>query len=111
MIIKPTSLATQSKRPSDVFKGPVVRRKFVLEALDIIREMALSHRIVIEGTMISSSERNEWTLPKGIAVKTASFWGRPSSLYVEGEEARASIMKSMGIDLRRSRLYRKYLEG
>jgi len=42
-------------------------------------------------------------------VKTAPFWGRPSSLYVDDEEARARIMQVMGIDLKNSHTYRKYL--
>jgi hypothetical protein len=52
---------------------------------------------------------SEWTLPTGKAVKTAPFWGRPSSLYVDDEEARARIMQAMGIDLKNSHTYRKYL--
>ena len=52
----------------------------------------------IEGAMVSSSERNEWTLPTGKAGKTALFWGRPSSPYVDDEESRARIMQAMGID-------------
>ncbi len=58
--------------------------------------------------MVSSSQGDEWTLPAGKAVRTASFWGRPSSLHVEGEEARAVILKVLGVDLSRSPTYRKY---
>ena len=104
----PTSPA-KGRRPSDIFNGAAVKRKFVEEVLDIIRKTATSHPTSIEGTMVSSSERNEWTLPTGKAVKTAPFWGRPSSLYVDDEQARARIMQAMGIDLKNSHTYRKYL--
>jgi len=103
----PTS-AAKGRRPSDIFNGAAVKRKFVEEVLDIIRKTATSHQTVIEGTMVSSSE-NEWTLPTGKAVKTAQFWGRPSSLFVDDEEARARIMQAMGIDLKNSHTYRKYV--
>lgn len=104
----PTSPA-KGRRPSDIFYGATVKRKFVEEVLDIIRKTATSHQTFIEGTMVSSSERSEWTLPTGKAVKTAPFWDRPSSLYVDDEEARARIMQVMGIDLKNSHTYRKYL--
>lgn len=96
-------------RPSDIFNGATIKRKFVMEVLDIICKTATSHRTFIEGSMVSSSQRHEWTLPTGKAVRTASFWGRPSSLYVDDEEARARIMQAMGIDLTKSRTYRIYL--
>lgn len=104
----PTSQA-KGMRPSDIFNGATVKRKFVEEVLDSIRKTATSHQTFTEGTMVSSSERNEWTLPTGKAVKTAPFWGRPSSLYVDDEEARTRIMQVMGIDLKNSHTYRKYL--
>lgn len=109
--MNPESLtsAAKGRRPSDIFNGAAVKRKFVQEVLDIIRETATSHQTFIEGNMVSSSERNEWTLPTGKAVRPAPFWGRPSCLYVDGEEARARIMQAMGIDLRNSHSYRKYL--
>ncbi|MFN9449862.1 MAG: hypothetical protein ACK58U_09435 [Rubrivivax sp.] len=109
--MNPADLTSRAKgrRPSDVFNGAAVKRKFVEEVLDIIRKTATSHQTFIEGTMVSSSERSEWTLHAGKAVKTAPFWGRPSSLYVEGEEARARLMQAMGIDLGSSHTYRKYL--
>lgn len=104
-----SSPSAKGRRPSDIFNGATVKRKFVEEVLDIIRKTATSHQTFIEGTMVSSSERNEWTLSTGKAVKTAVFWGRPSSLYVDGEEARARIMQAMAIDLTNSHTYRKYL--
>ncbi len=109
--MNPADLTSRAngRRPSDIFSGAAVKRKFVAEVLDIVRKTAISHQTFIEGTMVSSSERNEWTLPTGKAVKTAPFWGRPSSLYVEGEEARARLMQAMGIDLANSHTYRKYL--
>lgn len=58
--------------------------------------------------MVSSSQGDEWTLPVGTAPRTPSFWGSPSSLFVEGEEARAAILKALGVNLSRSPTYRKY---
>lgn len=58
--------------------------------------------------MVASSQGDEWTLPAGKAVRTPSFWGRPSSLFIEGEEARAAILKALGVNLSRSPTYRKY---
>ena len=102
------TLPAKGRRPSDIFNGATVKRKFVEEVLDIIEKIATSNQTFIEGSMVSSSERDEWTLPTGKAVKTAPFWGRPSSLYVDDEEARARIMQAMGIDLHNSHTYRKY---
>lgn len=109
--MNPLDLTSRAKgrRPSDVSNGAAVKRRFVEEVLDIIHKTATSHQTFIEGTMVSSSERNEWILPTGKAVKTAPFRGHPSSLYVDGEEARAQLMQAMGIDLRSSHTYRKYV--
>ncbi len=97
------------RRPSDIFNGAVVKRKFVKDLLDCIRRTAISQQTFIEGTTVSSSERREWMLPTGKAVKTAPFWGHASSLYVDGEEARARLMRAMRINLSNSHTYRKYL--
>jgi hypothetical protein len=94
--------------PSDVFNGSTVRRRFVTAVLEIVKRTATGHRTFIEGTMVSSSQGDEWTLPSGTALRTPSFWGRPSSLFVEGEEARAAILKALGVELNRSPTYRKY---
>lgn len=95
-------------RPSDVFNGIRVRRRFVGAVLNVIERIATVHRTFIEGTMVSSSQGDEWTLPSGTALRTPSFWGRPSSLFIEGEEARAAILKALGVNLSRSPTYRKY---
>jgi hypothetical protein len=95
--------------PSEVFNGETVRRRFVAAVREIIDRTATRHRTFVEGTMLSSSEGEEWILPMGKAVRTASFWGRPSSLYIDSEEARAAILKALGADLTRSPTYRKYL--
>ena len=94
--------------PSDVFNGATVRRRFVAAVLEIIDRTATGHRSYIRGTMVSSSQGDEWTLPAGTAHRTPSFWGSPSSLSVEGEEARAVILKALGVNLSRSPTYRKY---
>jgi hypothetical protein len=75
----------------------------VLEIID-----RTDHRSYIRGTMVSSSQGYEWTLPDGTAHRTPSLWGRPSSIFVEGEEARAAILKALGVNLSRSPTYRKY---
>ena len=95
-------------RPSDIFSGATVKRKFVTDLLAPIGETATAHETFVEVNMISSRERDEWTIPAGKAVRTPSSWGNPSSLYIEGEEARARIMLAMGIDLRNSRTYRQF---
>ncbi len=95
--------------PSEVFNGQTVRRRFVAVVREIIDRTATRHRTFIEETMVSSSEGNEWILPTGKAVRTPSFWGRPSSLYIDSEEARAAILKALGANLSRSPTYRKYL--
>jgi hypothetical protein len=94
--------------PSDVFNGATVRRRFVEAVLEIVNRTAIGHRSYIRGTMASSSQGDEWTLPAGTAHRTPSFWGSPSSLFVEGEEARAAILKALGVNLSRSPTYRKY---
>jgi hypothetical protein len=58
----PTSPA-KGRRPSDIFNGAAVKRKFVEEVLDIIRKTATSHQTFIEGTMVSSSERTSGRCP------------------------------------------------
>jgi hypothetical protein len=100
--------ASSAPRPSDVFNGATVRRRFVAAVLEIIDRTATGHRTFIEGTMVSSSQGDEWTLPAGTALRTPSFWGRPSSLLVKGEEARAAILKALGVNLSSSPTYRKY---
>jgi len=45
--------------------------------LDTIRKTARLHQAFIEGTMVSSFERNGQALPTGKAVKTAPFWRLP----------------------------------
>jgi hypothetical protein len=114
-MVKETQLANDTPRqassvtrPSDVFSGTRVRRRFTSQVLDVIERTATVHRIFIEGTMVSSSQGDEWALPSGTALRTPSFWGRPSSLFVEGEEARAVILKALGVNLSRSPTYRKY---
>lgn len=94
--------------PSDVFNGATVRRRFVAAVLEIVDRTAIDHRSYIRGTMVSSSQGDEWTLPVGTAHRTPSFWGSPSSLFVEGEDARAAILKALGVNLSRSPTYRKY---
>jgi hypothetical protein len=86
----------------------MVKRKFVAEVLAAIKQTATAHETFAEGSMLSTREREEWTIPAGKAVRTPSSWGHPSSLYVDGEDARAHILLAMGIDLRNSRIYRKY---
>jgi hypothetical protein len=81
--------------PSDVFNGSTVRRRFVTAVLEIVKRTETGHRTFIEGTMVSSSQGDEWTLSSGTALRTPSFWGRPSSLFVEGEEARAGVLKAL----------------
>ena len=100
--------ASSAPRASDVFNGATVRRRFVAAVLDIIDRTASGHRTFIDGTMVSSSQGDEWTLPEGTALRTPSSWGRPSSLFVEGEEARAAILKALGVNVSRSLTYRKY---
>jgi hypothetical protein len=104
----PSAPALPRVTPSDVFNGSTVRRRFVDQALEIIGRTATAHRTFIEGTMVSSAEGAVWTLPAGKATWSPPLWGRPSALYVEGEEARAAILKALGVDLGRSRTYRKY---
>ncbi len=94
--------------PSDVFNGATVRRRFVGAVLEIIDRTATGHRTFIQGTMVSSSQGDEWTLPEGTALRSPSFWGIPSSLTIKGEEARAAILKALGVNLTRSPTYRKY---
>jgi hypothetical protein len=43
--------------------------------------------------MVSSSEGDEWILGGGKVTRTPAFWGRPSHLIVEGEEAQVAILK------------------
>lgn len=45
----------------------------------------------------------------GEGSENGAVLGRPSSLYVDGEEARARLMQAMDIDLGSSQTYRKYL--
>ena len=52
----PTSPA-RSRRPRDIFKGAAVEREFAEEVLDIIRKVATLHQTFIEGTLVSSFER------------------------------------------------------
>ncbi len=100
--------ASSAPRPSDVFNGATVRRRFVAAVLAIIDRTATGHRTFIQGTMVSSSQGYEWTLPEGTALRTPSFWGSPSSLIVKEEEARAAILKALGVNLSRSPTYRNY---
>ena len=100
--------ASSAPRPSDVFNGATVRRRFVAAVLEIIDRTATGHRTFIQGTMVSSSQGFEWTLPEGTALRSHSFWGSPSSLLVKGEESSAAILKALGVNLSRSPTSRKY---
>jgi hypothetical protein len=104
----PKAPTLPSVAPSDVFNGATVRRRFVGAVLEIIDRTATGHRTFIQGTMVSSSKGDEWTLPEGTALRSPSFWGSPSSLIVKEEEARAAILKALGVNLSRSPTYRKY---
>lgn len=94
-------------RPSDVSDGATVRRRFVPKVLGIIETTATAASSYIEGTMVHSSVGYKWTLPKGRALQTPPFWGRPSVLLVEDEDARADILKALGVDLSRSPVCRR----
>jgi hypothetical protein len=104
----PKAPTLPSVAPSDVFNGATVRRRFVGSVLEIVNRTAIGHRSYIQGTMVSSSQGDEWALPAGTAHRTPSSWGSPSYLFVEGEEARAAILKALGVNLSRSPTYRKY---
>lgn len=85
-------------RPSDVFNGATVRRRFVAQVLAAIKNIASGHTTFIEGTMVSSGQGDRWEVPGGSATHTAPFWGRPRRLVVEGEEARAQILLALGVE-------------
>jgi len=95
-------------RPSDVFNGETVRRRYFEQVMDLVVRNAISRKTFISGNMITSSEGYEWILPGGRACLTPAFWGQPRSFYVSGEEARANILLAMKIDLSRSRSYKQY---
>ena len=101
--------ASPAIRPLDVFTGSTIRRKYRNEVLAVINRRATDYRQYYSGNMISSSEGEAWTLPLGRACRTPAFWGQPSCYFVEGEEERACILIAMGVDLRRSTIYKKYL--
>jgi hypothetical protein len=78
---------------SDVFRSSAVKRAFLKDVIDIASKIALKHRKFYEGNMVSSSEGDEWILDGGKVTRTLAFWGRPSRLIVEGEEAQVAILK------------------
>jgi hypothetical protein len=78
---------------SDVFKSSAVKRAFLEDVIKIVSKIALEHRKFYEGNMVSSSEGDEWILGGGKVTRTPAFWGRPSHLIVEGEEAQVAILK------------------
>ena len=47
------------RRPSGVFNGTTVKRKFVDAVLSAIRQTATAHETFIEGNMVSSRQRDE----------------------------------------------------
>jgi|GEM_PF-2247889 len=98
-------------KPADVFDGSTVRRKHADAVMAVVERTALSASSYVRGTMVHSSVGYEWQLPRGKAGKTPPFWGQPSSYYVDTEEARADILKMLGVDLSRSRIYKKYRLG
>ncbi|NBU26296.1 MAG: hypothetical protein EBS39_11925 [Gammaproteobacteria bacterium] len=95
--------------PDDVFDGATVRREFESEVEAVIDDTAISRRRFVVGSMLRSGEGAEWTLPRGKAFRTPSSWGRSGSFWVREEEARADILKALGVDLSRSETYRKHL--
>ena len=71
-LAKLLALTLQSVAPSDVFNGATVRRRFVGAVLEIIDRTATGHRTFTQGTMVSSSQEGEWTLPEGAALRSQS---------------------------------------
>lgn len=94
--------------PSAVFNGSSVKRKFQADVMKIIQRNALKSTTYYEGGMLTSSEGTIWKLASGNAIRTPSSWGQPSSLEVDSEEARAEILKALGVDLSRSSTYRRF---
>lgn len=63
------------------------------------------------GNMISSQDVIRWTLPEGSITWTGGAWGVRATLYVHTLELRASILKRLGVDLSRSRIYSKFTQS
>ena len=89
-----SSLSPAGRRllTSDVFNGSTVKRAFRTQVIDIVSRAASSHRRVVSGNMITSSEGDEWKVVGGTVCRTPAFFGRPSRLIVETEKARTAIL-------------------
>lgn len=95
-------------RPYDVFNVSGVRRKFKRIVGSIISSHSSAGRTIFRGSMGNVRQGYEWDIFGGIATETPSLWGRPSSLIVSSEEARAKILILMGVSLHGSKTYSRY---
>ena len=95
-------------KPADVFNGASVRRKFREEVKSLVKLHATSVHSTFRGNMISSTEDMTWDLFGGKAVLMGGRWGSPSVFSVPDEEVRAKLMLLMDVDLKKSKIYKKY---
>lgn len=93
---------------TEIFNGSFVRRNFVSTVESILDKLADKREIQIVGNMVKTVVNTVWSIHGTQAVKTGTSWGRPSSLTVDNEAVRAEILKSIGVDLSQSRIYKKY---
>lgn len=104
--IKPTPV---DLKHTDVFNGGDVRRGCWGSITDYARKHATDVKTSFQGNMLTSREIKVWHLPEGIVTYESGAWGRRASLSVAPELLRAKMLIALGVDLSRSRIYKKYL--
>jgi len=96
---------------TDVFNGAQVRMAFRSTVRAYAQECAMNVEHKYIGNMISSQDVTRWTLPEGSITWTGGAWGVRATLHVHTLELRAAILKRLGVDLRRSRIYSKFAQS
>lgn len=94
---------------TDVFNGGAVRRAYWHLITSYASKHAVDKKTSFVGNMLTSREINVWQLPEGTITYLAGAWGRRAELSVGPELLRARILIDLGVNISRSRIYKKYL--
>lgn len=96
--------------PTDVFNKARVRKQFIQPVKELVERHCTKKSEFLVGSMLTSKWGYRWSVFGGQATLTPALWGQPGGFDIHDEEARAKIMVLLGIDLSRSRTYKKYSE-
>ncbi len=95
---------------TDVFNGAQVRMAFRSTVRAYAQQFAVNVEHKYIGNMLSSQDVIRWTLPEGAITWTGGAWGVRATLFVHTAELRAAILRRLGVDLSRSRIYAKFAQ-